>query len=139
MNLVHQNYGHVKSIEALVNDQSVPIYSIVTFPGDATMKVDVKKSSVVKWGNLTYEIRRLSQNVVMGQDKMNSLASLIENSNIDSRENRREHVDSIREKKKQASEGICPRCGVQLVVRYGKYGKFLGCSNYPKCRYTQNL
>lgn len=122
-----------------INDSSVQIYSIVTFPGDATMKVNVQKSSVVKWGNLTYEIRRLSRNVVMDQEKMNSLASLIENGNIDSRENRKENVDSIREKKKKASEGICPRCGGRLVVRNGKYGKFLGCSNYPKCRYTQNL
>lgn len=139
MNPIHQNYGHVKAIEALIDDPTVPIYSIVTFPGDATMKVNVQKSSVVKWGNLTYEIKSLSHDVVMDQEKMNRIAALITNSNIDSRETRKEHVESIRETKKKAAEGICPRCGGQLVVRNGKYGKFLGCSNYPKCRYTQNL
>lgn len=75
----------------------------------------------------------------MVQEKMNRIAALITNSNIDSRETRKEHLESIRETKKKAAEGICPRCGGQLVVRNGKYGKFLGCSNYPKCRYTQNL
>lgn len=32
---------------------------------------------------------------------------------------------------------ICPRCGGNLLHRNGKYGKFIGCSNYPKCRYKR--
>lgn len=35
--------------------------------------------------------------------------------------------------------GFCPRCGGVLIVRKGKYGEFLGCSNYPKCNYTMDL
>jgi hypothetical protein len=31
---------------------------------------------------------------------------------------------------------VCPECGGDLILREGKYGKFYGCSNYPKCRYT---
>ncbi len=33
----------------------------------------------------------------------------------------------------------CPKCGSPLVVRVGKRGRFLGCSNYPECDYTQPL
>ncbi|HEX75478.1 MAG TPA: hypothetical protein G4O12_02715 [Dehalococcoidia bacterium] len=33
----------------------------------------------------------------------------------------------------------CPKCGGLLVRRNGKYGRFLGCSNYPKCRYTRSI
>lgn len=33
--------------------------------------------------------------------------------------------------------GICPKCGGKLIMRDGKYGSFIGCSNFPKCRYTQ--
>jgi len=33
----------------------------------------------------------------------------------------------------------CPECGGDLVERSGKFGKFLGCSNYPKCKYTVNV
>lgn len=36
-------------------------------------------------------------------------------------------------------ETICPRCGGKLVKRKGKYGDFIGCDNFPKCRYTQKL
>ncbi|MGC9520895.1 MAG: type I DNA topoisomerase [Anaerolineae bacterium] len=32
----------------------------------------------------------------------------------------------------------CPKCeDGQLVVRWGRYGKFIGCTNFPKCRYTE--
>jgi len=33
----------------------------------------------------------------------------------------------------------CPQCGGALEERSGKYGKFLGCSNFPQCRYTYDL
>ncbi len=31
----------------------------------------------------------------------------------------------------------CPQCGGALVQRQGKYGPFVGCSSYPKCRYIE--
>ncbi|MFN8529419.1 MAG: type I DNA topoisomerase [Anaerolineae bacterium] len=31
----------------------------------------------------------------------------------------------------------CPLCGKPLVVRYGRFGKFIGCSDYPTCRHTE--
>ncbi len=33
----------------------------------------------------------------------------------------------------------CPECGGELVIREGRYGKFIGCSNYPTCRYTRPI
>jgi len=33
----------------------------------------------------------------------------------------------------------CPECGKPLVVRDGRRGKFLGCTGYPKCRYTADV
>jgi len=33
----------------------------------------------------------------------------------------------------------CPLCGGELVKRYGKYGAFYGCSNYPDCTYTREI
>ena len=32
---------------------------------------------------------------------------------------------------------LCPKCGGVLIERHGKYGDFIGCSNYPKCKYTK--
>ncbi|MEJ5201810.1 MAG: type I DNA topoisomerase [Anaerolineales bacterium] len=31
----------------------------------------------------------------------------------------------------------CPECGKDLVVRWGRYGKFISCSGFPECRHTE--
>ena len=31
----------------------------------------------------------------------------------------------------------CPECGKELVIRYGRFGKFISCSGFPECRYTE--
>ena len=33
----------------------------------------------------------------------------------------------------------CPQCGNFLVFRQGRYGKFIGCSTFPTCRYTEQI
>jgi len=33
----------------------------------------------------------------------------------------------------------CPACGGEMVIRFGKAGKFLACRNYPGCRHTANF
>lgn len=33
----------------------------------------------------------------------------------------------------------CPKCGSQIIIRLGKFGKFYSCSNFPKCKYTESL
>lgn len=50
-----------------------------------------------------------------------------------------EHIDNIHEAQAKIAKGICPRCGGKLILRKGQYGKFYGCSNYPKCKYTKNI
>jgi DNA topoisomerase-1 len=37
------------------------------------------------------------------------------------------------------TEETCPQCGGALVMRFGRYGTFLGCSHYPTCAFTRNL
>jgi DNA topoisomerase-1 len=39
----------------------------------------------------------------------------------------------------EKTEKKCPKCGAQLLIRVSKYGRFLACSNYPKCKYTFDL
>ncbi len=34
---------------------------------------------------------------------------------------------------------ICEKCGSQMIVKSGKFGKFAACPNYPNCRYTKPL
>lgn len=42
-------------------------------------------------------------------------------------------------KKVEPTGEMCPECGSELVKRTGRFGEFISCSNFPKCRYTQNI
>ncbi|NKQ41146.1 MAG: type I DNA topoisomerase [Sulfurovum sp.] len=33
----------------------------------------------------------------------------------------------------------CPKCEAELLLRKGRYGEFIACSNFPKCKYTKNI
>ena len=39
----------------------------------------------------------------------------------------------------EVTKFICEKCGHNMVIREGRYGKFLGCSNFPKCNSIQKL
>ncbi|MBD5474588.1 MAG: hypothetical protein HDR17_01160 [Lachnospiraceae bacterium] len=41
--------------------------------------------------------------------------------------------------RKKYDSAICPECGGKLHERRGPYGSFMGCSNYPKCRYNRKI
>jgi len=39
----------------------------------------------------------------------------------------------------ESLEEKCPDCGAYLVVKLGRYGKFVSCSNFPKCKYLRPI
>jgi len=39
----------------------------------------------------------------------------------------------------EVSDVVCEKCGAKMVVRQGKYAKFLACPNYPKCKNIKNI
>lgn len=39
----------------------------------------------------------------------------------------------------ELSDAVCDKCGATMVVKTGRYGKFLACPNYPKCKNIINL
>ncbi len=41
--------------------------------------------------------------------------------------------------KPEETDIICDKCGAKMVIREGKYGRFLACSNYPKCKNTKPI
>lgn len=41
--------------------------------------------------------------------------------------------------KNKYDDSVCPDCGGKLRERSGPYGRFLGCTNYPKCRYNRKI
>ncbi len=46
------------------------------------------------------------------------------------------------EKSKEFNQKIdkkCPKCQSELMMRVGRFGKFIACTGYPKCKYTENI
>jgi ssDNA-binding Zn-finger/Zn-ribbon topoisomerase 1 len=53
----------------------------------------------------------------------------------------RSHIESLR--RRHGSTTVCPKCGSALVERSARKGpnagrEFLGCSAYPRCRFTRS-
>lgn len=46
-----------------------------------------------------------------------------------------EHVELVEE----VSDVPCDKCGRMMVIKYGRYGKFLACPGYPECKNAKPL
>ena len=137
-NPIHQNYGHIKSICESLGINENNLIPIVCFTNQSKLKVNVK-SIVIQRKDLTNKILELSKDEknIDVYDIYNKLSNL----NIIDKEKRKQHVIAAKSKKYETENKIinmiCPKCGGQLVQRNGKYGRFIGCSNYPKCNFTK--
>ena len=45
--------------------------------------------------------------------------------------------DNMEKKEAEKTGEVCPDCGHDLVIRKGRYGEFVACSNYPTCKYIK--
>ncbi len=53
-----------------------------------------------------------------------------------------ENASSVIEKVKlpdEVTDEVCPKCGQPMLVKTGRFGKFLACSGYPECKTTKSF
>ena len=55
------------------------------------------------------------------------------------RRNAKQSADEADRPEPELTDVPCPKCGKPMVKRSGRFGPFLGCSDYPKCRGIKNL
>jgi DNA topoisomerase-1 len=48
------------------------------------------------------------------------------------------HMRNIK-KEETPTDIVCDKCGSPMIIKWGKRGKFVACSNYPDCRNTMNI
>ncbi|SFN29406.1 DNA topoisomerase-1 [Formivibrio citricus] len=46
---------------------------------------------------------------------------------------------SRKEVTQEEIDELCPKCGQKLAIRFGKRGRFIGCTAYPECDYARNM
>lgn len=59
-----------------------------------------------------------------------------ENMNMEEKDDKYEKIEKL---SKKEDINKCPKCEGQLKEKNGQYGKFIGCSNFPICRYTEKV
>jgi len=48
-------------------------------------------------------------------------------------------AERLKEEIVEKTDKICPKCGRPMIIRWGRYGKFLACSGFPDCKHSENL
>lgn len=69
-----------------------------------------------------------------GKSTLDNLQTLCHNCNVE----KSDYIESIPQGS-NLNVKTCPLCGAPLRIVNGKYGKFYGCMNYPKCKYTLRI
>tara|TARA_Y100000782_G_C10083559_1_gene223073 strand:- start:157 stop:783 length:627 start_codon:yes stop_codon:yes gene_type:complete len=138
-NPLRQAYRQKKVLaKFLAIDESL-ISVAVLFVCDCKFKTTMP-SNVMKSGIGSY-IKSYKKTVLSGSE-INRISAILKNLESEPKFTKREHISSL--KQRHGSTTLCPKCGSQLVERTAKKGPnagstFLGCSGYPKCRYTKNV
>lgn len=142
-NPIHQNYGHLKTVESILKDKyDIPIFSIVAFSSNGKLKVKATKSAVLYINEIKSYIESVSVEEKASIEDMINILDILTSAQATGARAKKEQISEAKQKKQETEQkialGICPRCGGNLVQRNGKYGPFIGCSNFPKCRFILN-
>ena len=140
-NPIKQNWSHVYALKNVLSEfPNIHYFPIVVFTGDATLKGIESTVPVIYSNRLKSTIKNLSSEKFLSQTEVEKIKSILESVEITEKMARKEHVKNIKqnivEKQLKMENLICPRCNGELKLRNGRNGKFYGCSNYPRCRFT---
>lgn len=141
-NPLRQNYKHVKALQTILALPPKAIHSVVVFVGESEFKTPMPRN-VTHQGDLVTYIRSFTS-PILTKEMVQIIIDKIEQARLPAtQETARIHIENLRARARKVDAGeACPRCGASLVFRTSKSGsqvgsKFMGCSGYPKCRYTR--
>ena len=134
-NPIKQNQTHIKALAEYLKMDESEFSSYIVFSERCSLKkvpADTKNYVIVRRPDLLKKIRgRLAlMPVKYSYQDVHYIAYKLRHLTEKSETEKSKHIENLKNK--------CPYCGNELVLRKGKYGKFWGCSTYPKCKFTRN-
>ena len=141
-NPIKQNRSHVKALADYLGLEEDVFCSYIVFSERCELKKvppSTADYTICRRHHLLSNIRKDLKRMDRVFDEQtllklkSALQKLSDNSTADAKEAHTQEAQQV------AGGNVCPRCGSQLVERNGKYGPFIGCSAYPKCRFTKNV
>lgn len=141
-----QNLKHIKYLKSFLKDfGDIPFFSIITMVCD-DFKISGEYGENTIVCNSLPAMERAIYKIADGKPevfddaKKKEIFEYIKTNQHIGREARQDHKQRVIAYKENLEEmekqKICPYCKTELVLRTGKNGKFYGCKNFPKCRYT---
>ncbi|TVR34081.1 MAG: NERD domain-containing protein [Balneolaceae bacterium] len=137
-NPLRQTFRQKKILSEFLDINESIIHAVIYFVGDCKFKTELP-SSVIK-SRLGKYIKKFNDRVIPPEESSRIVGAL-EQHIAESLLTTRDHSRSLR--KRHKSTTVCPRCGSNLVERTASKGPnagntFLGCENFPGCRFTRN-
>jgi hypothetical protein len=138
-NPLRQNFGHVKALQELLGIGSRAIHSVVVFRGRFEFKTPVPEGVLFhRYAPWITEKRA----VLLDQAQLDASLDLLKAKAVRGWFASRRHAKSVRAR--YADDATCPKCGGDLLIRTARRGpapgaQFLGCDNYPLCKYTRSV
>lgn len=141
-NPLRQNYRHIQVLSEFLGLPEEKFHSVVMFWGESEFKTEMPPNVISKGYSSYIKSKR---NVLFSDMEIAQFVETLQTGRLPTgllkgMETRRQHLDSLKERHNSTTR--CPKCGADLVERMVKSGervgqKFLGCSAYPKCRFTR--
>ncbi|WP_057831456.1 nuclease-related domain-containing protein [Colwellia sp. TT2012] len=142
-NPLHQNYKHVKTLEACLKTKSDSIFSVIIFIGDSTFKTKMPDNVRFARGGIKYI--KSKTDVIFNGNEVTNIIEQIESGRLErSFKTNHQHIKHVKEiVKEKLNTKSCVKCGSYMVIRKSTKGKnagneFWGCSAFPKCKYIIN-
>ena len=136
-----QNHTHIRAVAKALHIRQRDCISCIVFSHRSKLK-DVPKSDdnclILRRDHLLKRLRKLlrRREVLYSAEELEQMAKALKRTSKNSYFNRQKHIQYVQSLR---SPTVCPLCGGPLQKRSGQYGLFLGCENFPKCRYTHPI
>ena len=132
--------SHIYALKNVLSEyRQVIFHPLIVFAGRAELKNVDSSIPVIYDHQIIRVIEDQTRRPNLSYEQIKGIAVRLSEINVQDRRSRRQHVRQVRnqihERKRREKQRLCPRCGGSLNLIDGQYGKFYGCSNYPKCKY----
>jgi len=142
-NPLRQNYRHTKSLSEFLGINHDKMHSLVIFWGKCEFKTQMPENVICRGYRGDTKYIKSKTNVLLTDDEVNEICNQLQTLKAHTPLlSGWRHVNSL--KKRYGNSIVCPKCGGNLLERTVQKGrgagdKFIGCENYPRCRYTKAL
>jgi len=138
-NPIKQTYRQKIVLSEFLSIAKSKIHVVIRFAGDCKFKTPMPRNVIRR--NPSSYINEYTERTLSDEDLKRVLLAIAQHVSS-SHLTKRDHIKSLNER--HNSTTICPNCGSKLIVRTARRGRnagkqFLGCENYPKCRYAKDI